>query len=96
MVGFRCFTGENTIYWVTDYRITPVQYTASMWLPSPRMQRGFSGQIAQLVEHEPEELGVLGSIPSLSIRRDSQVVRQESAKLPPMVRVHLSPSLQEA
>ena len=31
------------------------------------------GQIAQLVEHEPEELGVLGSIPSLSIRRDSQV-----------------------
>ena len=25
------------------------------------------GQIAQLVEHEPEELGVLGSIPSLSI-----------------------------
>lgn len=24
------------------------------------------GQIAQLVEHEPEELGVLGSIPSLS------------------------------
>lgn len=30
------------------------------------MQMRVSGQIAQLVEHEPEELGVLGSIPSLS------------------------------
>lgn len=33
------------------------------------MQRGVCGQIAQLVEHWPEEPSVLGSIPSLSIPR---------------------------
>lgn len=37
-----------------------------MWSPLPPIGSEGNGQIAQLVEHEPEELGVLGSIPSLS------------------------------